>query len=177
MTQKELLKLLSKNKILFVVVGGVAMRLYNSPRVTHDIDLAVRTLDVDDILTLLYSCGYFVVTDLNDDGAKLALTTEDAGAWVESSKAGAVSLVMLKSAPRQDKISLQEIVIPSQVDLLFELGIPILRLAQNAQTIELEDITFKVASAEDLLTLKELRPDKTDADRDDIRFLKQLLTQ
>ena len=81
MTQKELLKLLSKNKILFVVVGGVAMRLYNSPRVTHDIDLA-RTLDVDDILALLYPCGYFVVTDLNDDGAKLALTTEDAGAWV-----------------------------------------------------------------------------------------------
>ena len=78
-----------------------------------------------------------------------------------------MSLVMLKSAPRQDKISLQEIVIPSQVDLLFELGIPILRLAQ-AQTIEL--FTFKVASAEDLLTLKELRPDKTDADRDDIRF-------
>jgi hypothetical protein len=30
---------------------------------------------------------------------------------------------------------------------------------------------------EDLLTLKQLRQDKTDADRDDIRFLKQLLSQ
>lgn len=177
MTQKELLKLLSKNNILFVVVGGVAMRLYNSPRVTHDIDLAVRTLDIDDILALLYPHGYFLVTELNETGAEVALSAEDASAWVESSKAGAISLVTLKSAPQQETVPLQEIIIPSQADFLFELGIPIFRLAQNAQTIELDDITFKVACVEDLLTLKQLRQDKTDADRDDIRFLKQLLSQ
>ena len=35
MTHKELLKLFLEHDIDFVVVGGVALRLYNSPRVTH----------------------------------------------------------------------------------------------------------------------------------------------
>ena len=53
--QKEILELLADNRILHVLIGGYAMRIYNSPRITHDIDLAIRTLDVDaieDLLTL-----------------------------------------------------------------------------------------------------------------------------
>ena len=42
MTHKQLLELFIEHGIDFVVVGGVALRLYNSPRVTHDIDLAVK---------------------------------------------------------------------------------------------------------------------------------------
>ena len=77
MTQKEILKLLADRNIPFVVIGGVAMRIHNSPRVTHDIDLA--------------------------------------------------------------------------------------------------DVSFKVASVEDLLFLKQQRKEKTGADYDDIRFLEKLL--
>lgn len=40
MTHKEILQLLKDNNIPFVVIGGTALRVYNSPRVTHDIDIA-----------------------------------------------------------------------------------------------------------------------------------------
>ena len=62
MTHKELLKLFVTHEIDFVVVGGVALRLYNSPRVTHDIDLAVKSLDLDKIIALMYENSYYLIT-------------------------------------------------------------------------------------------------------------------
>jgi hypothetical protein len=38
MTHKELIVHLRNNNIPFVLIGGTAMRLYNSPRATFDID-------------------------------------------------------------------------------------------------------------------------------------------
>ena len=59
MDKKRLLRLLYENKITAVLIGGIALRLYNSPRVTHDIDLAVRTLDIKKSLIL---CMRMIIT-------------------------------------------------------------------------------------------------------------------
>ena len=136
MTHKELLKLFAEHDIDFVVVGGVALRLYNSPRVTHDID--------------------------------------QAGQWVEHTKSGSLSFVALHSEPQQSEVLMQTVDISSQVDVLFELGIPIMRLKENARLIHLQDIYFHVAAIDDLIKLKEQRSDKSWTDEQDIRYLKSL---
>ncbi|MFP4492066.1 MAG: hypothetical protein ACLFNZ_11365, partial [Spirochaetaceae bacterium] len=58
--------------------------------------------------------------------------------------------------------------------VLFELGIPIMRLKEHARIINLGDLSFRVASIEDLITLKEQRSDKSFTDEEDIRFLENL---
>ncbi len=174
MTHKELLELLVKNHIDFVVVGGVAMRLYNSPRVTHDIDIAARTLDLDKIISLMYRNSYYLITGMHEDAVSIALTEDDAESWLERTKAGSISFVMLSVVPQHEKVPMDCIDVSSQVDVLFELGIPIMRLKEHARIINLGDLSFRVASIEDLITLKEQRSDKSFTDEEDIRFLENL---
>jgi len=50
-----------------------------------------------------------------------------------------------------------------------------MRLKKNAKKVTIDDFIFLVASVEDMLALKENRPDKTGSDYTDIQFLKDLL--
>jgi hypothetical protein len=175
MTQKEILKLLTERDIPFVVIGGVAMRIHNSPRVTHDIDLAVRVLDIDIIIDLLYPRSYYLVTEIQSESALIKLGSRSAKNWIEETKAGSASLVQTKNPPNSDSVPFHEIIITSQIDLLFEPGIPIMQMMKNGVTIDIAGVSFKTASVKDLLILKRQRKDKTEADYDDIRFLEKLL--
>ena len=175
MTRKEILKLLSEQDIPFVVIGGVAMRIHNSPRVTHDIDLAVRTLDVDRIIDVLYPRSYFLVTEIQANSVHIKRDLGEAKTWIEKSKAGSASFLQTRNPPNDDAVPFDEIIVTSQIDFLFELGIPMSRLAKSALSIELGDFSFKTASAQDLLLLKQQRKEKDEADYDDIRFLEKLL--
>ncbi|RKX79010.1 MAG: hypothetical protein DRP87_04715 [Spirochaetes bacterium] len=175
MTNKELLKLLDDRGIQFVLIGGTAMQIYNSPRVTHDIDIAIRTLDVDAIIRLMYENNYYLITEVGNSSCSCALSADEADAWVEETRAGAVSFIELETKLLSKKIPHEKIDISTQVDFVFELGIPFTRLMGNARLIELKDTSFYVASPEDLLLLKEQRRDKTEADLLDIQFLKRLI--
>ena len=174
MTHKEILKLLVENGIDFVVIGGVALRLYNSPRTTHDIDIAARTLDIDTIISLMYRNSYYLVTSVDEDSVSIALTAEKATHWPEQTKSGSISFVLLHTVPDRNCVPMKHIDVSSQVDVLFELGVPIMRLKENAQVVTLQDFSFRVASIEDLIRLKEQRSDRTQTDEEDIRFLKSL---
>lgn len=174
MTHKEILKLFIEHNIEFVVVGGVALRLYNSPRVTHDIDIAAKTLDLDKIIPLMYKNSYYLITKLKEDSITVALNGKHAEQWVERTKSGSISFVSLYSVPQHSEVQLKSVDIASQIDILFELGIPIMRLKENSRIIELQDISFRVASVDDLITLKEQRSDKSWTDEEDIRYLKSL---
>jgi len=174
MTHRELLKLLVENGIEFVVIGGVALRLYNSPRITHDIDIAARTLDLDNIISLMYSHSYYLVTDIQEKTVFIALSSEEAERWVEKTKSGSISFIIPYNTPEHQAIPMDTINVSSQVDILFELGIPITRLKEHARVMQLQDISFRVASIEDLITLKEQRSDKSPVDEEDIRYLKSI---
>jgi hypothetical protein len=174
MTHREFLTLLVENGIDFVVIGGVALRLYNSPRVTHDIDIAARTLDLDTIISLMYSHSYYLVTDIHEKTVFIALNSEEAELWVEQTKAGSISFILPYNTPKHPTVPMENIDISSQVDVLFELGIPITRLKKHARLIQLQNVSFRVASIEDLITLKEQRSDKSPVDEEDIRYLKSI---
>ena len=64
--KKQLLRDLYENQITAILIGGIALRLYNSPRVTHDLDLAVRTLDIDKIIDLMYGHGYYLIVSVEE---------------------------------------------------------------------------------------------------------------
>jgi len=174
-THKDLLKLLNDNDVEFVVVGGTALRIYNSPRVTHDIDLSIRIMDVDTVVRLMYANSYYLVQSLKPAHCILALTAEKAVAWIDREKVGSTAFIQTRSVPQKTEIANSEVNIASQIDFLFELAIPFPRLRQRARIVELEDVSFPVASPEDLLFLKKKRTDKDAADLEDIRFLQELL--
>lgn len=176
MTHKELLQLLVHNNIPFVVVGGTALRLYNSPRITHDIDLSVRAVDIDAVVELMYSHGYFLVTKVEESLCELSLNPAEALAWIEREKAGSASFIRTGFSPENHKVEHRFVDAETQVDFLFELSIPFPRLRQNARTVTLKDLSFPVASPEDLLYLKRNRKEPDEADREDIRFLENLDT-
>ncbi|MFP4432135.1 MAG: nucleotidyl transferase AbiEii/AbiGii toxin family protein [Spirochaetaceae bacterium] len=173
MTHKELLTRLVEEGIEFVVIGGTALRLYNSPRVTHDIDLAIRELDVDRVVALMYRLWYRLVTAVYDDSLSTCPTNREADEWIERQKPGSISFIIC-SKDESAQVPFERIDVSSQVDFLFELGIPAVQLGRNARPVEIPGLSFLVASIDDLIRLKEARPDRDAADEDDLRFLRGL---
>jgi hypothetical protein len=175
MTKKEVLRLLAVNGITSVMVGGLALRMYNSPRVTIDMDLAISPLDIDAALTLMYSHGFLLITGVDKRVALVESSPEAALTWAERTKPGSLTLVQAALSPSQTSIPLDSIDITTEVDFLFDLAIPFPRLKQHARMFPMDNFTILVASIHDLLILKESRQDKSSADITDIRFLKDLL--
>lgn len=86
-TKKEILRLLVERRIPAVLIGGLALRIYNSPRVTHDMDLAIRSLDTGRVIELMYERGFRLVSAVGERDAELPPSALEASAWVEGSGA------------------------------------------------------------------------------------------
>ena len=70
--KQEILITLNEQNIPFVIIGGMAMRFYNSPRVTQDLDLAVRAIDIDKLVRVMYSTGDILILKVNDEDVDTA---------------------------------------------------------------------------------------------------------
>ena len=176
-TKKDILKILYRNDLLFIIIGGIALRMYNSPRVTHDIDLAIRTLDVDKVIEIMYQNNYYLVEKVIEDSAVVALFQEDAAGWVENNKAGSMSFIGFEKQPKAVHVPLKDIDITTQIDFLFELSVPIIKMKKRAWETIIDNAKILIASKEDLLILKQNRKDKSPADYADIAFLQSLIKE
>jgi hypothetical protein len=125
----------------------------------------------------MYAHSYYLLTEVEADAVYLSLNERDAGQWIENVKTGSLSFIQPLQTPRQRRVAMEALDLSTQVDVLFELGIPIMQLIERAHIIELQDVSFRVASVEDLIRLKEQRSDRSQTDEDDIRFLKGLLAE
>ena len=148
---------------------------YNSPRVTHDLDLAIRTLDVDKVISIMYENNYYLVKDVSKDSAVIAQFQKDAADWVENKKAGSMTFIALDKQPKTGAVQLKDIDITTQIDFLFELSIPIIKMKQRAWEVTINKEKILIASKKDLLVLKQNRKDKSSADYADIAFLKSII--
>ena len=81
-----IIKALNDKNIRAVLIGGFALRVYNSPRLTEDIDFAVRTLDIDDIVELMYNAGWILVNKVNNDNISASLNIKEAQNWISTEK-------------------------------------------------------------------------------------------
>ncbi len=176
-TKKAILKLLKKESIPAVLIGGLAMRIYNSPRVTHDMDLAIKTIDVDKVIIFMYKHGFYLVMSAGDETVRLCQTGGEASEWVTSERPGSMSFFSFPDPVSSQEMPVSSVDINSEVDFLYDISIPFSRLYKSAQAIELDAVTISVASAEDLLYLKERRSEKSPSDYADIEFLRNLLVK
>ena len=146
-----------------VLVGGMALVVLGSRRVTRDFDFVIarpadrlaRTLD------LFYTRGLELVSRLNDLGEVIST--------IANRKVAAIRLRL--DAPASAYFFNAETGL--RVDLLFDFPIPAAELALHATRTKIRAHVFDIASEHDLLRLKRIAKADRSApgDAEDIAFL------
>ena len=147
-----------------VLVGGMALVLLGSQRVTQDFDFVIAHPGalIDNVVDLFYSRGMELVSKLNAAGEVIAT--------IDNRKVAGVRLRL--DAPSSAFFFNRKTLV--RVDLLFDFPVAAAELAANAVTTRIRARAMNVASAADLLRLKEIAAKKRSAagDAQDIEFLK-----
>src|SRR5579885_3317772 len=152
-----------------VLVGGIALVILGSQRVTKDFDFLVslQGLSVEEVVETFYNRGFELVAKFNQHG-EVART-------VDNSK---VAFIKLKSNLPQSlfffnwKTRLK-------IDLLLDFPLSAKDVALRAHRVKIKSRSLRVASTEDLLRLKEIAYDdrRSPSDAQDFDFLRKLLKQ
>jgi hypothetical protein len=146
-----------------VLVGGMALVVLGSRRVTRDFDFVIAHPNerLDGTVALFYDRGLELVSRL--DAAGEVVST------IANRKVAAVRLRL--DAPETAYFFNTETGL--RVDLLFDFPIPAEKLAQRATRIKIRSHAFTIASENDLLRLKRIahRARSAPGDAEDIAFL------
>jgi hypothetical protein len=147
-----------------VLVGGMALVLLGSQRVTQDFDFVVTHpgAQIEPIVDLFYNHELELVSRLNAAG--------EVTATIDNRKVAAIGL-RLDAPPSAFFFNRKTLV---RVDLLFDFPVAAAELAAHAEKTTIRGRTLNVASAADLLRLKEIAAAKRSfaGDAQDIEFLK-----
>ena len=149
-----------------ILVGGMALVVLGSRRVTRDFDFVVDP-PAGRLLSL--------VRVFYDRGMELASKIDSAGNVVATIDTLKVAEIRLRlDAPAS--ASFVNVKTGFRVDLLFDFPVPAAELAQRAVRKTVRARELAIASRDDLLRLKRIAVKKrrVPSDRDDIRFLEQL---
>src|SRR5579859_5151305 len=163
-----LLNVLELKGLQPVLVGGMALVILGSQRITKDFDLLVSSTDLSqDLVEMIYRQGYQLVTKLNKAG--------EVQHTIDNSTVAAARLKMDK--PRSVFFYSWEKRL--RVDLLLNFPPPTVNIAARAAKIGKRPRILRVAAPEDLLHLKELAyaDRKSAADAQDLEFLRNLLQE
>ena len=162
----EVVQGLSALRLEPVLVGGMALVVLGSRRVTRDFDFVIahpgdrieRTID------LLYDHGLELASRVNKLGEVIST--------IRNRKVAAVRLRL--DAPRSAYFFNTESGL--RVDLLLDFPIPAEKLAEKATRTRIRSHAFTIASEEDLLRLKRIAEAGRSApgDAEDIAFLESL---
>ena len=146
-----------------VLVGGMALVVLGSRRVTRDFDFVIGHLQQDLARTvdLFYDRGLLLVSRLDDVGEVTSTISNRNVAVARLQIDKPVSAYFFNADTGL------------RIDLLFDFPIPAAALAGRAMRITIQRHAFDIASEQDLLRLKRIaRASRTMAgDADDIAFL------
>lgn len=149
-----------------VLVGGMALVVLGSQRVTKDFDFLVSSTDLSpELVELVYREGYELVTKFNKAG--------EVERTVDNPKVAAARLKLDK--PRS--VFFYDWKAGLRVDLLLDFPLPARGIADRAAKLGKKPRTLRVAAPEDLLRLKEIAyaDRKSAGDAQDLEFLRKLL--
>ena len=150
-----------------ILVGGMALVVLGSRRVTRDFDFVVATPGdrLSDLIALVYDHGLELVSRLNADGE---VTATIANRRVAASR---LQIDRPPTAYFYDPRS------GLRVDLLFDFPIAAATLAKRAPRVRVGTHTLRVADERDLLELKKIAAADRDApgDAEDLAFLERRL--
>lgn len=152
-----------------VLVGGIALVILGSQRVTKDFDFLVslKGLSAGDLIEVFYGRGFELVTKFNPQGEVIRT--------VDNAK---VAAIKLKSDLPQS-LFFYHWETRLKIDLWLDFPLPAQELALRAHKVKIKSRSLRIASTEDLIRLKELAyaDRKLVSDAQDIEFLKRLLKQ
>ncbi len=160
----EITKALENLGLQPVLVGGMALVILGSERVTRDFDFVIAKPDdrLKEMLDVFYDRGLELVSKLGPQG-KVISTIDNrnvARIRLQLDQPSSIHLFNPKRGLR--------------VDLLFDFPLPATELAKRARKTKVLSQIFPIASDEDLLQLKEIAySDRASArDAQDLEFLK-----
>ncbi len=146
-----------------ILVGGMALVLIGSRRVTVDFDFVVNQPGdrLQSLVDALYDREFELASRVNDDG--------DVTATIDNRKVAAIRIRL--DGPASVYFFKQETGL--RIDLLFDFPIPAATLAEHATRIKIRSYVFRFASEPDLLKLKKIAHAARSApgDAQDIAFL------
>ena len=148
-----------------VLVGGMALVVLGSRRVTRDFDLVVARPgeNLGRLVATFYDRGFELASRIDADG-EVTATIDNRG----------VAAARL----RLDSPASAHFLNPGtglRVDLLFDFPLPAAALAQRAATLKIRSRVWRVASETDLLRLKRiaLAERSSPGDAEDVAFLER----
>ncbi len=148
-----------------VLVGGMALAMHGSERVTYDFDFVVNSLDdhIKELIGVFYDSGLELASRLDQQG-KITATIDNrrvAAARLSLDQPTSVYFTNPKTGLR--------------VDVLFDFPVPARELVVNADKIKVASHVLYVACVKDLLRLKEIAAAERSksGDSEDLDFLKR----
>jgi hypothetical protein len=146
-----------------VLVGGMALVILGSQRITRDFDFVIAAPGdrVRQLVEVCYARGFALVSRLNDEGLVTATIDNPRVAAIRIRLDGPDGVFFFNRKTRL------------RIDLLFDFPIAAATLAERARAIKIRSRVFTVASEDDLLHLKQIaRAGRNYAgDAQDIEFL------
>jgi hypothetical protein len=165
----DLLKALTQLGLEPVLVGGMALVVLGSRRVTRDFDFVVAApgQNLRRLVGAMYDRGLELAARLDHVG--------DVTATIDNRRV-AVARLALDKPPSAFFLNHDT---GLRVDLLFDFPVPASTLVARSRRIRIRSHVFRVASVEDLLHLKEVasRRRSVPGDADDIAFLRHRLKE
>jgi predicted nucleotidyltransferase len=136
----SIFKRLNKQKIDYLIVGGLAVNLHGVPRMTYDIDIMIslEAKNVSKLITKLTNWGYRPKVPINP--MELADETKR-NFWVQEKGMKALNFY-------SDKLPIGEI------DIVIDSPISYNELKERAVMIELQEEKIPTVSIHDLIELK-----------------------
>ena len=146
-----------------VLVGGMALVLMGSRRVTVDFDFVIAhpRNRLQSVIGVFYDRGFELASRVNDAG--------DVTATIDNRRVAAVRLRL--DAPASAYFYKRPTGL--RIDLLFDFPVPAATLAKHATRTKVRSVVFRVACEADLLRLKQIAHAQRalPADAQDIAFL------
>ena len=146
-----------------VLVGGAALVVLGSRRVTRDFDFVIASPHdrLGDAIAVFYDRGFELASRLDEDGDVIATIDNQRVAASRLRIDAPASAYFFNPATRL------------RIDLLFDFPIPAAELAAKAETIKIRSRAFRIASEDDLLRLKRIAKAarSSPGDAQDIEFL------
>ena len=148
-----------------VLIGGMALVILGSQRVTQDFDFVIREPKdlLEKMLEVFYQRGFELITRLTPQGEVKSTIDNQKIASIRLRIDGPSSALFFN--PETELL----------IDLLFDFPIPATELAKNATKMKISSQIIPVASEKDLLRLKKIAKSSRSSpgDAQDIEFLKK----
>ncbi|MEQ8276738.1 MAG: hypothetical protein RMA76_26910 [Deltaproteobacteria bacterium] len=137
---QDVLEALSRAKVRFVIVGGVAVNLQGVPRFTADLDVAVA-LDAENLRIVAMAMDELGLVARLPGSLDLLADPDTVRSWIDERN--------LKAYTFQDSNNPLR-----QVDLLLDMPLTLEELEHDADVITAGGVVARVASIESLIRMK-----------------------